>query len=71
MELLLNLSKETNNSVAEMMKMPSHFVIGMYNALRRILEKEKDAREKAEKREQQKSSVSMPHFSMPSIPKIR
>ena len=33
-----------------MMKMPSHFVIGMYNALRKILEKEAKAREEAEKK---------------------
>lgn len=72
MELLLSLSKETNNSVAELLKMPSHFVLGMYNALRRILKKEAEAREKAEKKAQaeqnQMSSFRMP--SMPSIPSI-
>ena len=68
MELLLSLSKETNNSVAEMMKMPSHFVIGMYNALRKILEKEKKAQEEAEKKANKNyKTPSMPHFSMPKI----
>lgn len=69
MELLLSLSKETNNSVAELLKMPSHFVIGMYNALRRVLKKEEEAREKAEKK-QAASSPKMPSISMPSMPHI-
>lgn len=67
----MSLSKETNNSVAEMLKMPSHFVIGMYNALRRILEKEDKAR-KAEEEKQQKNlkMPSMPSINFPSIPKL-
>lgn len=72
MELLLVLSKETNNSVAEMLKMPAHFVVGMYNALRKILEKEKKAREEAEKSQKSNMSIpSIPRVSMPSMPKIR
>ena len=72
MELLLVLSKETNNSVAEMLKMPAHFVVGMYNVLRKILEKEKKARDEAEKTQKNNMNMpSMPHISMPSMPKIR
>jgi hypothetical protein len=71
MELLLSLSKETSNTVAEMMKMPSHFVIGMYNALRKILEKEAKQREEAEKKANKNiKAPSMPSFSMPKIPHI-
>ena len=43
MELLLSLSKETSNSFAELMKMPMHITIGIYNALRKYLEKEAKA----------------------------
>lgn len=72
MELLLVLSKETNNSVAEMLKMPAHFVVGMYNALRKILEKEKKARDEAEKTQKNSMNMpSMPHISMPAMPKIK
>ena len=72
MELLLILCKETNNSVAEMLKMPAHFVVGMYNALRRILEKEKKARDEAEKAQKNGMNIpAMPHISMPSMPKIK
>ena len=54
-----------------MMKMPSHFVIGMYNALRKILEKEAKAREEAEKKANKNiKAPSMPSFSMPKIPHI-
>jgi hypothetical protein len=68
MELLLSLSKETSNTVAEMMKMPSHFVIGMYNALRKILEKEAKAREEAEKKANKNiKAPSMPHINMPKF----
>ena len=72
MELLLILCKETNNSVAEMLKMPAHFVVGMYNALRRILEKEKKARDEAEKAQKNSMNMpTMPHISMPTMPKIK
>lgn len=72
MELLLVLSKETNNSVAEMLKMPSHFVVGMYNALRRILDKEAKARKEAEEKQSKSMSTSsMPHINMPSMPKFK
>lgn len=48
--------------------MPSHFVIGMYNALRKILEKEAKAREDAEKKANKNVKMpSMPHVSMPHI----
>jgi hypothetical protein len=72
MELLLVLSKETNNSVAEMLKMPSHFVVGMYNALRRILDKEAKARKEAEEKQSKgMSTPSMPHINIPSMPKFK
>ena len=55
-----------------MLKMPAHFVVGMYNALRKILEKEKKARDEAEKNQKGNMTMpSMPHISMPSIPKIK
>lgn len=77
MELLCALSKETSNSVAELLLMPAHITIGLYNSLRKYLEKEQKARQKAEEKEQQRqrsgliSAPSMPNFKMPSIPAPR
>ena len=71
MELLLSLSKETSNSFSELMKMPMHITIGIYNALRKYLEKEAKARKEAEDEERSKQSMStpsMPSFRMPSMP---
>lgn len=71
MQLILDLSKETCNSYAELIKQPMHIVIGLYNALRKSIEKENKAREDAEKRERAKQNFSMPSMSMPSIPSMR
>lgn len=67
------MSKETSNSYAELIKQPMHIVIGLYNALRKYIEKENKAREEAEKKERAKQSgLAMPSMpSMPSIPSIR
>ncbi|MBQ2395910.1 MAG: hypothetical protein II304_02540 [Bacteroidales bacterium] len=74
MELLLSLSKETSNSFAELMKMPMHITIGIYNALRKYLEKEAKARKEAEEKESARqsgfSAPSMPSFRMPSMPRF-
>lgn len=73
MELLLSLSKETSNSFAELMKMPMHITIGIYNALRKYLEKEAKARKEAEDKERSRQSMStpsMPSFRMPSMPHL-
>lgn len=72
MELLLSLSKETSNSFAELMKMPMHITIGIYNALRKYLEKEAKARKEAEEKESARqgsfSTPSLPSFRMPNMP---
>lgn len=74
MELLLSLSKETSNSFAELMQMPMHITIGIYNALRKYLEKEAKARKEAEEKESARqngfSAPSMPSFRMPSMPRF-
>lgn len=74
MELLLSLSKETSNSFAELMQMPMHITIGIYNALRKYLEKEAKARKEAEEKESARqgnfSTPSMPSFRMPSMPRF-
>lgn len=70
MELLLSLSKETSNSYDELIKQPMHITIGIYNALRKYIEKESKARQEAEEKERRKqgmSTPSMPSFRMPSM----
>lgn len=64
MELLLNLSKETSNSVSEMQRMPFHIVFGMYNALQKIFKKE----EENSKKEQEKTQST---YNIPSIDQIK
>ena len=68
MELLLSLSKETNNSVYELLKLPAHYVLGMYNSLKAIMRKENEEQKKAEEREKEHSSMSAPSIPTPSIP---
>lgn len=52
--------------------MPMHITIGIYNALRKYLEKEAKARKEAEEKESARqgsfSSPSLPSFRMPSMP---
>lgn len=70
MELLLALSKETSNSFAELMQMPMHITIGIYNALRKYIDKENKARKEAEEKAQ-RSQGSAPSFKMPQgMPKF-
>lgn len=56
------------------MKMPMHITIGIYNALRKYLEKEAKARKEAEEKESARqsglSAPSMPSFRMPSMPRF-
>lgn len=76
MELICALSKETSNSAAELLQMPAHITIGLYNSLRKYLEKEQKARKEAEDKEQARQSSglirapSMPNIKMPSIPRF-
>lgn len=46
MELLLSLSKYTNNSIAELLPMPFERVLMIYNALASLMEQEKQYQEK-------------------------
>lgn len=68
MELVLSLSKETSNTAAELFEMPAHITIGLYNSLRKYLEKEQKARKKAEEEEQRRQSSSL--IKAPSMPRI-
>lgn len=53
----MNLSKETSNSLAEMMDMPFHIVFGMYNTLQKIFKKEKEESERQQKEEESKYNI--------------
>ena len=52
--------------------MPMHITIGIYNALRKYLEKEAKARKEAEEKEAARqrgfTTPSVPSFRMPSMP---
>ena len=72
-QLLLNLSRHTKGgcNVADMMKLPGHIVVGMYNQLQVLLEEENKEAKKNEKEEMSNYSSSIPNFSnfhMPSLP---
>lgn len=71
MEILVSLSKETSTSVAELLQMPAHYVIGIYNALKKIFKEEKKARDEEEKRQREETTTpsmpSMPSFNIPNF----
>lgn len=54
MELLLTLSKHTHNSFSELMKLPFEYVYGLWNALIRVTNRE---REEAEKERENNNSI--------------
>lgn len=64
MELLLSLSKHTNNSIAEMLKMPFERVLAIYNALISVMDQERTAQEK-----QQNEALNgkNPYGNMPGL----
>lgn len=72
MELLSSLSKETSNDFHSLMKLPVHYLMGLYNSLKKILKEEQKARKEAE--DKQSGSIRMPSMpsmpSMPNMPKI-
>lgn len=68
-ELLSSLSKETSNDFNSLQKLPVHYLMALYNSLKKILKEEQKARKEAENKQQGKMKLSS-GFSMPSMPKF-
>jgi len=62
MELLSTLSKETSNSLKELLNMDFHLILGMYNTLR-VMAKKQEEEEKKQQEKQRQSTPSMPSMS--------
>lgn len=60
------MSKETSNTAKDLMSMPHHITMALFNELQKIFKEEAEAQKKAEK--EARSNYSAP--TMPSLPSI-
>lgn len=75
MMILTTLSRHTSNSWNDLIKLPMHLVLGLFNTLKAQFDEEKKQQEKAEKEKtssmpKMPSSISLPssgNIKMPSI----
>lgn len=58
MTLISSLSKETSNSYNDIMNMPGHILLGIYNTLVKIFEEEK------KRQEEESSNYNLPNGNM-------
>ena len=78
MMILTTLSRHTSNSWNDLIKLPMHLVLGLFNTLKAQFDEEKKQQEKAEKEKtssmpKMPSSISLPssgNTKMPSIPRF-
>jgi hypothetical protein len=61
--LLCSISKETNNSIESLLKMPMHQVTSIFTSVKKIFEEEEKERKK-----QEENPSSSPSTSIPSLP---
>ena len=78
MMILTTLSRHTSNSWNDLIKLPMHLVLGLFNTLKAQFDEEKKQQEKAEKEKtssmpKMPSSISLPssgNIKMPSIASV-
>jgi len=78
MMILTTLSRHTSNSWNDLIKLPMHLVLGLFNTLKAQFDEEKKQQEKAEKEKtssmpRMPSSISLPSsgsIKMPSMPRF-
>lgn len=64
MRLISSLSKETSNSYNDIIKMPAHILIGIYNTLIQIFEEEREAQKEEVDKIKSTSYGSLPNYNM-------
>lgn len=78
MMILTTLSRHTSNSWNDLIKLPMHLVLGLFNTLKAQFDEEKKQQEKAEKEKtssmpRMPSSISLPstgNIKVPSMPRF-
>lgn len=64
MRLVSSLSKETSNSYSDIIKMPAHILIGIYNTLTQIFEEEREAQKEEIDKMKSSSHTNLPNYGM-------